>query len=45
MRAREKLNKGTPEWRRATDIVLVAQPTREDLKELAREGSVAGSAR
>jgi len=45
MRAREMLNKGTPEWRRATDIVLVAQPTREDLKELAREGSVAGSAR
>ncbi len=40
MRAREMLTKGTPEWRRATDIVLVAEPSREDLKELAREGSV-----
>ena len=45
MRAREKLDKGTPEWRRATDIVLVAQPTREDLKELAREGSVSSNSR
>jgi len=43
MRAREMLNKGTPEWRRATDIVLVSQPTREDLRDLSREGS-AGSA-
>ena len=41
MRAREMLTKGTPEWRRATDIVLVAQPTREDLRQLGREGSVA----
>jgi len=41
MRAREMLNKGTPEWRRATDIVLVAQPTREDLRQLGREGSLA----
>jgi predicted Zn-dependent protease len=41
MRAREKLNKDTPEWRRATDIVLVSKPTREDLRELGREGSVA----
>jgi len=24
------------EWRRATDIVLVAQPTREDLRQLGR---------
>lgn len=40
MRAREKLNKNTPEWRRATDIVLVANPSREDLRELG-EGSVA----
>ncbi|WP_293676658.1 M48 family metalloprotease [uncultured Phenylobacterium sp.] len=39
MRAREMLGKGTPEWRRATDIVLVAQPTREDLRRLGREGS------
>lgn len=40
MRAREMLNRGTPEWRRATDIVLVAEPTRDDLRDLAREGSV-----
>lgn len=45
MRAREMLNRGTPEWRRATDIVLVAEPTREDLRDLAREGSVAGNTR
>jgi predicted Zn-dependent protease len=45
MRAREMLTRGTPEWRRATDIVLVAEPTREDLRELAREGSVAGGPR
>jgi predicted Zn-dependent protease len=43
MRAREMLTKGTPEWRRATDIVLVAEPTREDLRDLAREGSVASN--
>jgi predicted Zn-dependent protease len=42
MRAREKLDRGTPEWRRATDIVLVAQPTRDEMKELTREGSIAG---
>jgi predicted Zn-dependent protease len=39
MRAREMLDRGTPEWRRATDIVLVAEPSRDELKELAREGS------
>jgi predicted Zn-dependent protease len=39
MRAREMLDRNTPEWRRATDIVLVAEPTREELRELAREGS------
>jgi len=39
MRAREKLPKNTPEWRRATDIVLVSKPSQEDLRELAREGS------
>jgi predicted Zn-dependent protease len=41
MRAREKLAKNTPEWRRATDIVLVSKPTKDDLKELSREGSIA----
>jgi predicted Zn-dependent protease len=43
MRAREMLKKGTPDWRRATDIVLVSKPTKDDLKELAREGSIAQS--
>ena len=38
MRARELLPKNTPQYRRATDIVLVSQPTSDDLKSLAREG-------
>lgn len=41
MRAREKLDKDTPDWRRATDIVLTSNPSREDLKDLAAEGSIA----
>ncbi len=41
MRAREKLDKDTPEWRRATDIVLTSKPSKEDLKDLASEGSIA----
>ncbi|HYF22395.1 MAG TPA: M48 family metalloprotease [Caulobacteraceae bacterium] len=32
MRAREMLAKDTPDWRRATDIVLVSDPTDDDLK-------------
>jgi predicted Zn-dependent protease len=40
MRAREKLNKNSPEWRRATDIVLVSEPTKQDLKDLTKEGSI-----
>jgi len=40
MRAREMLDRGTPQWRRATDIVLASSPDREDLKDLAREGSI-----
>ena len=40
MRARQHLVKGTPEWRRATDIVLVSKPSRDDLRMLAQEGSV-----
>lgn len=40
MRARERLEKDTPEWRRATDIVLVSKPSRDDLKDLAKEGSI-----
>ena len=43
MRARDKLARNTPEWRRATDIVLVSKPSRDDLKDLAREGSIAGA--
>ena len=40
MRARQQLAKNSPEWRRATDIVLVSNPTRDDLRALAQEGSV-----
>ena len=43
MRARELLNKNTPEWRRATDIVLVSKPSRDDLRDLSRDGSTGGS--
>jgi predicted Zn-dependent protease len=43
MRAREMLDKNTPEWRRATDIVLVSKPSKDDLKDLAKEGSIAGA--
>jgi len=39
MRARDKLARNTPEWRRATDIVLVSKPSRDDLREIARENS------
>ena len=38
MRAREMLPKNTPQWRRATDIVLVSQPTRDDLKSIGQGG-------
>ncbi len=40
MRAREILPKDSSDWRRATDIVLVSEPTKDDLKDLAKEGSV-----
>jgi len=43
IRARERLPKDGPDWRRATDIVLVSKPTRDDLKELGKEGSLAGA--
>jgi len=42
IRARERLDKGTPEWRRATDIVLVSKPSPQDLKDLQRDGSAGG---
>ncbi len=35
MRAREALEKNTPEWRRATDIVLASKPSANDLKLIA----------
>src|SRR5262249_2587788 len=43
MRAREKLKKDTPDWRRATDIVLVSKPSKDDLQRLAREGAISQS--
>ncbi len=46
MRARDLLTRDTPEWRRATDIVLTSNPSREDLRELAQEGAISsGSVR
>jgi predicted Zn-dependent protease len=36
MRARELLPQNTPDWRRATDIVLVSKPNTNDLHELAQ---------
>ena len=38
MRAREKLTADTPQWRRATDIVLASDPSDRELKDLARGG-------
>ncbi|MDP8916080.1 MAG: M48 family metalloprotease [Pseudomonadota bacterium] len=37
MRAREQLDPGTPQRRRATDIVMASDPTEADLRDLARE--------
>jgi predicted Zn-dependent protease len=37
MRARDLLDKDTIGWRRATDIVLTANPSNDDLKDLARD--------
>lgn len=42
MRARELLSKDSVDWRRATDIVLVSKPGKDDLKDLAKEGSIPG---
>ncbi len=38
MRARELLKKDTPEWRRATDIVLASKPSPEEVKAIGKEG-------
>lgn len=43
MRAREFLPQNTPDWRRATDIVLVSKPTDNDLRALAQQGRGGGS--
>jgi predicted Zn-dependent protease len=40
LRARQMLPKNTPQWRRATDIVLVSEPTGEDLKEMSGQNGV-----
>jgi predicted Zn-dependent protease len=40
MRARELLNKNSPEWRRATDIFLVSKPSKDDMKDLANAGAL-----
>ena len=40
MRARELLPKNTPDWRRATDIILASRPSNQDLKDLAKDGAV-----
>ena len=40
MRARERLTKDTPEYRRATDIALTSDPSKDDLEALRREGSI-----
>jgi predicted Zn-dependent protease len=45
MRARHVLNKNSPEWRRATDIVLVSNPSRQDLQALAGDGGGEGPGR
>ena len=38
LRARDLLKKDSPEWRRATDIILASKPTADDLKAMARQG-------
>ncbi|HEY1562771.1 MAG TPA: M48 family metalloprotease [Caulobacteraceae bacterium] len=38
LRARILLKKDSPEWRRATDIILSSNPTPDDLKTMAQQG-------
>jgi predicted Zn-dependent protease len=40
IRARERLPKDGPDWRRATDIVLVSKPSADEMRAIGREGSV-----
>ena len=37
MRAREKLEPGSPQWQRATDIVLASDPSKDDLEALGEK--------
>ncbi|MGH7022975.1 MAG: M48 family metalloprotease [Caulobacteraceae bacterium] len=37
LRARDLLKKDSPEWRRATDIILSSKPTADDLKTMAKQ--------
>jgi predicted Zn-dependent protease len=39
IRARERLPKDSPEWRRATDIVLVSKPTPDEMQAVGRGGA------
>jgi predicted Zn-dependent protease len=38
IRAREFLKRGTPEWNRATDIILTSNPSPDDLRLLGQQG-------
>jgi hypothetical protein len=38
IRARDRLPKDSADWRRATDIVLVSQPTGDDLRRGGGQG-------
>jgi predicted Zn-dependent protease len=38
MRARESLVKGSPDYTRATDIVLASQPSPEEMKQIGKQG-------
>ena len=44
MRARELLPRNTPQWRRATDIVLVSEPSKNDVRTVSGDG-LAGALR
>ena len=41
IRARELFDRSSVEWLRATDIVMASNPTDQDLRALASEGSAA----
>jgi predicted Zn-dependent protease len=38
IRAREFLRRGSPEWNRATDIILTSNPSPDDLRLLGQQG-------